>query len=35
MIRDGNDQRGDCRIKIGNQKTRMDRPSPKTRIVTS
>lgn len=35
MIRDGNDQRGDCRIKIGNQKTRMDRPIPKTRIVTS
>lgn len=32
MIREDNDQRGDCRIEIGNQKTRMDTTIPEPGI---
>lgn len=35
MLREGIGQRRDCRIDIENQKTKMDRPIPKTVIITS
>lgn len=35
MFRESNSQRGDCRIEIGNQKTRMDRPIPETGMIPS
>ena len=33
MIQECNGQRGDCRIEIGNQKTRMDRVIPESGVI--